>query len=146
MIDQFDPPKLLVAETQFGKLRPEWLDLDGIVMRPPRFADAHAVHAHAPEGSQAADLMELVMVPLTQAAIPGRPLRLENAVTAREPVAGFSCRQKSSTARRSLISLPHFPVCSALKAYFTAPMTGGSSTAPDTMFQSHARLSSRQSR
>ena len=78
-IDQFDPPKLLVAETQFGKLKPEWLDLDGIVMRPPRFADAHAVHAHAVGEPHAAILMEPVIVPSTQSAMPGQPLRLENA-------------------------------------------------------------------
>ena len=78
-IDQFDPPKLLVAETQFGKLRPEWLDLDATAIRPPRFADAHAVHDHAHEGSQLADPEEPVLVPLTQSATPGKPLRLENA-------------------------------------------------------------------
>ncbi len=77
-IDQFDPPKLLVAETQFGKLRPEWLDLDGTVTRLPRFTDAHAAHAHMEEGAHAADRAEPVLVPLTQSAIRGRPLRLEN--------------------------------------------------------------------
>lgn len=78
-IDQFDPPKLLVAETQFGKLRPEWLDLDGTVVRPPRFADAHAVHAHAAKGSETLDSAHPALVLLTQSAIAGRPLRLENA-------------------------------------------------------------------
>lgn len=78
-IDQFDPPKLFVGETQFGKLRPEWLDLHGTVMRPPRFAEAHGGHDHVSASVQAQDRTEPLLVALTQAACSGRPLRLENA-------------------------------------------------------------------
>jgi len=73
-IEHFDPPKLLVAETQFGKLKPEWLDLDGIVVRRPQFANSHAIHQH----DHHAEASGTTVVPLTQSASPGRPLRLEN--------------------------------------------------------------------
>lgn len=73
-IDQFDPPKLLIAETQFGRLNSEWLDLDGSMIRPPRFADAHAnnLHDHEPDAS------EPTMVSLSRPALPGQPLQLQN--------------------------------------------------------------------
>lgn len=73
-IEQFDPPKLLVAETQFGRLKPEWLDLDGIVVRRPRFEDSHATHQHAHHS----DATGAPVVPLTQSVTPHRPLRMEN--------------------------------------------------------------------
>jgi len=38
---EIDPPKLLVESTSFGRLRPEWLDLAGLVVRPPSFQDVH---------------------------------------------------------------------------------------------------------
>lgn len=34
-----DPPKLLVAETRFGRLDRRWLDHDATLVRPPRFGD-----------------------------------------------------------------------------------------------------------
>ncbi len=40
-LDEFDPPKLLVAETRFGELDPAWLDLDGSIVRAPKFPLAH---------------------------------------------------------------------------------------------------------
>ncbi len=73
-IAHFDPPKLLVAETQFGKLRPEWLDLDGILVRRPRFADSHPIQHH----DHHSETSETTLVSLTQSATLGRPLRLEN--------------------------------------------------------------------
>lgn len=80
-----DPPKLLVAETTFGRLQPEWLDLHNLVVRPPRFADAHThVHADAhaagtagdadPLGGGSGDLLQLPQLPGS-----GRPVRYENA-------------------------------------------------------------------
>lgn len=72
-VDQFDPPKVLVTETQFGRLKPEWLDFSGTVIRHPKFMDAHAtVHQHDHESDAAP------VVPLVQSATRGRPLRLEN--------------------------------------------------------------------
>ena len=43
-VEDQDPPKLLIAETSMGQLQPGWLDLDGIVVRRPQFADAHGHH------------------------------------------------------------------------------------------------------
>lgn len=38
---EIDPPKLLVESTSFGRLCPEWLDLNSVIVRPPSFQDAH---------------------------------------------------------------------------------------------------------
>jgi G3E family GTPase len=67
-LEAFDPPKLLVAETRFGALDPKWLDLEGSMVRPPKFPQAHA-HLHGIEGIQ-----RQLATPR-----PGAPLRLENA-------------------------------------------------------------------
>ncbi len=83
-IDQFDPPKLLVAETRFGKLNPEWLDLTGTVVRKPRFDNAHAAeHQHSSKTSQPVNAVshhaaafDLVALTLPSANHP--PVRLEN--------------------------------------------------------------------
>jgi len=79
-LEAFDPPKLLVAETRFGALDPEWLDLDGSMVRPPKFPLAHG---HAPALPPLVELKEFqsrgeerhhVATPR-----PGAPLRLENS-------------------------------------------------------------------
>ena len=76
-IEQFDPPKLQVAEIQFGHLDPTWLDLTGTVVRRPRFENAHASeHQHALSHSHdntADDLISLAAAPRTD-----QPVRLEN--------------------------------------------------------------------
>lgn len=80
-LTEFDPPKLLIAETQLGELLPEWLDLNATVARPPRFPHAHALptnaadshaaaHQHAPDS----DLLTISIPPRA-----GRPVRLENS-------------------------------------------------------------------
>ncbi len=94
-IDDFDPPKLLIAETRFGKLNPEWLDLSGTAIRPPRFHDAHSSpkhlnpkpnsnptpdhgHNHDHAHNHAAEASQPQLVTLAQTAAPGHPVRLEN--------------------------------------------------------------------
>lgn len=92
-IDEFDPPKLLVAETQWGRLDPDWLDLDATLIRQPRY-DADVVHpiasdspplAFAPSSAApAAPLDQAAMVPaattirLNLGPERGRPVRLPN--------------------------------------------------------------------
>jgi len=80
-IDQFDPPKLLVAETQFGKLNSDWLDLTGTVVRKPQFENAHAdAHHHASETSQTVSLGSAPseLISLTLKSGRPQPVRLEN--------------------------------------------------------------------
>jgi G3E family GTPase len=72
-ITHFDPPKLLVAETQFGMLNPAWLDLDGTAVRLPRLTDPHAAHHH-----HHSDGVQPEIVRLNEPARPGRPVRLAN--------------------------------------------------------------------
>lgn len=80
-LDQFDPPKLLVTETQFGKLDPAWLDLAGTAVRPPKFKSAHPLtssHTHlvspsAPE----LDTAPVQLLSLTDTDR-SKPIRLEN--------------------------------------------------------------------
>ncbi len=81
-INQFDPPKLLVTETQFGKLNPDWLDLNGIVVRTPRFPHAHSAgnedkHQHSDASSPLTDGSGLIS--LNGPAVSDRPVRRENA-------------------------------------------------------------------
>jgi G3E family GTPase len=79
-IEQFDPPKLLVTETSFGRLDHPCLDRDATLVRPPRFGDAHE-----PQRREAADRHpghHAHHEPLTQierSPQPGKPLRFENA-------------------------------------------------------------------
>jgi len=71
-IDGFDPPKVLVAETQFGALEPSWLDADATLVRWSGVIPAD--HAHtSPTHVQIG-----IDSPRTS-AIPGAPLRLENS-------------------------------------------------------------------
>ena len=80
-IEQFDPPKLLVAETQQGRLKLEWLDLTGTVVRPPRFKNAHEAHppdTHPKQNNEEAPLSVPELISLNQPAVTGRPVRLEN--------------------------------------------------------------------
>lgn len=93
-----DPPKLAVAETTHGKLNPEWLDMSGIVIRPPLFANSHHSPLDHPTAPVSVDLSpplvagpvsnDLQTLPLTELSapqvleqrepLPSRPLRLEN--------------------------------------------------------------------
>lgn len=105
-VEQFEPPKLLITETSFGKLDPEWLELNGTIVRPPKFPDAHHTHDHphaagtAEESSSTGSdtntasatndaapvLVSLGTQPVSepviqvkQTALPGQPIRLENS-------------------------------------------------------------------
>lgn len=82
-VEQFDPPKLLIAETQHGKLNRDWLDLAGTAVRAPRFPDAHRVehepmHSGTPTvispGSPSTEELVVLQTPITV----GKPMRLEN--------------------------------------------------------------------
>jgi G3E family GTPase len=71
-VEQLDPPKLLIAETSQGQLRPEWLSMTNTVYRPPRFPDAHAVTSpHAPATSEMT--AELVQLGGRSRPVPGVP-------------------------------------------------------------------------
>jgi len=85
LIEELDPPKLLIAETAHGQLQSHWLTLSGSVLRSPRFPDAHAAAPTAPTtpaSDASAPLVQLgATVPVngeqrTIAAVPepGRPL------------------------------------------------------------------------
>ena len=87
-VEDQDPPKLLIAETSMGQLQPGWLDLDGIVVRRPQFADAHG-HHHVSETKPSAvaalpvienspDAMQQTH-PLPQTPLPGKPVRFMNS-------------------------------------------------------------------
>ena len=76
-VEQFDPPKLLVAETSLGRLDRLWLDRDGAVVRPPRFGDAHAEELHKAghrHGQHDEEVTHVATLPE-----PGKPLRFEDA-------------------------------------------------------------------
>lgn len=82
-IEQFDPPKLLIAETKHGHLDSAWLDLSGTVVRPPLFPHAHSVDHHHDDANSASisshePQPSIGMVVLKSPIQPGRPLRLEN--------------------------------------------------------------------
>lgn len=105
-VEGFEPPKLLITETSFGKLDPAWLELDGTLVRPPKFPDAHHSHDHAHRHGSAEELTStgsptnpasatnhaapvLVslgtqpvsepVIQIKQTALPGQPIRLENS-------------------------------------------------------------------
>jgi G3E family GTPase len=79
-IERFDPPKMLVTETSFGRLDPRCLDQDSTLVRPPRFGDAHeperrgvaAYHPGHPSHHEPA-------TPIDRSPQPGNPLRFENS-------------------------------------------------------------------
>jgi len=75
-VQQMDPPKILITETQFGRLDPAWLDLSGTMVRTPQFIDpvSHERHDH---DHGAAD-ERLNVVSLSESATPAHPLRLAN--------------------------------------------------------------------
>ncbi len=86
-----DPPKLIIAETSFGELQVEWLDLDDLIIRPPFFPEAHqhaAVPAQAADGSVAESSMVVQgpdlqspfssTIALPSRPIGGKPVRFEN--------------------------------------------------------------------
>lgn len=89
-IESFDPPKLLIAETQFGQLAPDWLNAAGTVWRTPKFPEAHQSQhkprEHSPDGSGTVDIV--LRVPPGNSAdnqplqigspAAGRPVRLIN--------------------------------------------------------------------
>lgn len=94
-IQEIDPPKLLVEGTSFGQLRLDWLDLNGTVVRPPQFHDAHAEPVVPAAKSPPEQLVALgglnasnvgrasdeqpVVYSLDQIPQPGKPVRLENS-------------------------------------------------------------------
>jgi G3E family GTPase len=90
-IDDFDPPKLLVAETEWGKLDPRWLDLNATLVRTPRY-DVDLVHPR-PVGGRMLDELPaksgitsepasehgvISTIQLDLSPEIGRPLRLPN--------------------------------------------------------------------
>lgn len=86
-IEQFDPPKLLIAETSHGQLRPEWLDVESTVIRTPQFATAASESTHVIDDHLRQPLHIHVdsktsvpqqVITLNQPPLPGRPLRLDN--------------------------------------------------------------------
>ena len=88
LVEQLDPPKLLVAETSHGRLQSQWLTLSGSVVRTPRFPDAHAVKSGAVAAEPAAAFVQLGAVaapaePALQSIPgspePGRPLQFANS-------------------------------------------------------------------
>lgn len=79
-VEQFDPPKLLIAETSQGVVKREWLDLTATVHRPPRFAGAHdQARPKTATGQITLDVID-EGPPLRLLAVPepGQPLRLAN--------------------------------------------------------------------
>lgn len=98
-IEAQDPPKLFVAETTFGRLQPAWLDLDGIVVRPPNFADAHS-HDHQEEHSSTVTpdekprsaLLQEISLPLLEIPTPQTTELHGDAPRPNRPVAGHPLR------------------------------------------------------
>ena len=94
-IQEIDPPKLLVETTSFGQLRPEWLDLDGVIVRSPQFHDAHSAPAVQAPASHTEQIVMLsgpkapaagqtsggspIVHTLEQTPQPRKPVRLENS-------------------------------------------------------------------
>ena len=77
-IEQFDPPKLRVAEIQFGHLDPAWLDLSGTVVRKPRFENAHAAEHHHTLSHSHEDHAPEELISLAGTLPTDQPIRLEN--------------------------------------------------------------------
>jgi G3E family GTPase len=83
LIEQLDPPKLLIAETAHGQLQQHWLTMSGSVIRRPRFPDAHTVKPVIGEPVSAPALVQLGTVPTAEPDLqtiparpePGRPLQ-----------------------------------------------------------------------
>lgn len=140
-----DPPKLAVAETTHGKLNPEWLDMSGIVIRPPLFANSHHSPLDHPTAPVSVDLSpplvagpvsnDLQTLPLTELSapqvleqrepLPSRPLRLEN-----QGLEQFACGWiflRTTFSSENLCknySKVYSPFCVS-KACFTVRTTGG---------------------
>lgn len=84
-IERMAPPKLLVAETRFGRLDPAWLDLAGAAVRlaPSTTSNEHRDRPEHPAPRPLSVALDadseaparLVAAPL----VPGRPLRFENS-------------------------------------------------------------------
>jgi len=68
-LSEFSPPKSRIVETTHGQLQWDWLFLDDLVIRTPRFGSAH----HGSE-SVSQDVVTLASPPR-----PRSPLRLENS-------------------------------------------------------------------
>lgn len=87
LVEQLDPPKLLIAETAHGVLQSDWLTLSGSVVRTPRFPDAHAAIPVAALAEPSAALVQLgASVPaepalqsIPAAPAPGRPLQFPSS-------------------------------------------------------------------
>jgi G3E family GTPase len=81
-VEDLDPPRLLVTQTEFGRIDPRWLDLEGAVIHCPRFPDAHpgGIHRHAdPTTTTLAEPIDQAeIVSLQQPAGPGSPTRYRN--------------------------------------------------------------------
>jgi G3E family GTPase len=81
-VEGLDPPKLLVTQTDFGRLDPRWLDLDAIVIRCPQFPNAHSPsiprHAKQIQTSVVEPVEPTEIVSLQQPAAPGAPTRYHN--------------------------------------------------------------------
>lgn len=83
-LEQLDPPKLLIAQTTFGNLNPEWLDLQTTVMRQPEYPEAHSgllsERAAAPAASPLAILSgSSPPQPVPAVPTPGQPVQLLNS-------------------------------------------------------------------
>jgi G3E family GTPase len=83
-LEQLDPPKLLIAQTTFGNLNPEWLDLQTTVMRQPEYPEAHSgllsERAAAPAASPLAILSgSSPPQPVPALPTPGQPVQLLNS-------------------------------------------------------------------
>jgi G3E family GTPase len=82
-IEGLDPPKLLVTQTEFGRIDPRWLDLEGTFIQRPRFPDAHSRDLHhqaaSTQGTLTAPVDQAEIVSLQKPAGPGTPIRYRNA-------------------------------------------------------------------
>ncbi|ELP33188.1 CobW family GTP-binding protein [Rhodopirellula baltica] len=73
-IESFDPPKMLIVETDHGRIDPAWLDIQNTVVRPPKFGEAHSHnHSHAAGHVDAGGLTSIEVPPML-----GKPKRIEN--------------------------------------------------------------------
>ncbi len=79
-IEQFDPPKLLVTETSFGRLDRRCLDHDATLVRPPRFGDAHtSQRREAADRHARSHPHHEPLTPMERSPQPGKPVRFESA-------------------------------------------------------------------
>jgi G3E family GTPase len=121
-VETLDQPKLLVTQTDFGRLDPRWLDLEGIVIRSPLFPDAHPRgldHRPEPIQTHVAEPVEPIgLVSLQQPAGSRSPMRYHNTGNG-QSACGWIFHPENCFDREPLMDmLSRVDLCLRIKGVF----------------------------